>query len=268
MTAEERIQALEESVTWLESMLGVQFLGKSSAELRASLNPSSALPGGRYPYMLDSYQLHAAFDALLGPGGTIETLLARIAALEARPTANVVTPSGDGTLSGVTPVNGSGGDVGFQLNTGTVVHRLYGNPQDYGLRLWFNYREPYVNGSSSSVPSLMQMYLFFEQDGAISVGYFKPVNTPAGPYDDLGGKGIVFRPGGRNPDGSRGKHSMIFSGQVGRGLQLGVCRTNPNYPDRFDFEIDPDGGDNPISFTVEGQPRRVRMRADGTLYAE
>ncbi len=121
---------------------------------------------------------------------------------------------------------------------------------------------------SHSLPWLPQQALFFEQDGAASFIYGKPKTTATGPYDGLKGKDLAIRGGGWRDDGQREKFVSIYTGNVGRGLQLGVCRTNPNYPDRFDFKIDPDGGDNPISITVGGQLRRVRVRDDGSLYVE
>lgn len=256
MTETERLEQLEGAV-------GMKWY--DTHPVPADLNPENTLPSGRYPLILSDYQLRLAFASALDQ---IERLEKRVMELELKvpQPANSTTPGA--ALSNVTPINGSGGDVGFQFETGTVVHRMYANPEDYGFRLWFNYREPYVNGSSSSVPSLPQQYLFFEQDGAISVGYYKPQTAGQGPYDSLPGKGLVFRPGGRNADGTRGQHAMIFPGQVGRGLQLGVCRTDPNYPDSFDFEIDPDDPVNPIRIKVGSNPRKVKIRADGTLYAE
>jgi hypothetical protein len=157
----------------------------------------------------------------------------------------------------MTQINASGGDIGFQFNTGTVVHRLYGNPEDYGLRLWFNYREPYVNGSSHAVPTLPQMALFFEQDGVASFIYGKPRTTSAGSYDVLGGKDFAIRGGGWRDDGQREKFVSLYTGNVGRGLQLGVSRTNANYPDTFDFQIDPALWPNPIVITLDGQKRQL-----------
>jgi hypothetical protein len=207
----------------------------------------------------DSYDTPASHEP-----SDIAELRQELAALKAVVAAMVTS----GALANVVPVNGSGGDVGFQFNTGSIVHRLYGNPEDSGLRLWFNYREPYVNGSSYAVPSLPQMALFFEQDGVVSFPYFKPKNTPDGPYDRLGGKALAIRGGGWRDDGQREKNVSIYGGQVGRGLQLGIARTRVNWVDRFDVEIDADDAVNPLLVTVEGQQRRVRMRPDGSLYAE
>lgn len=171
------------------------------------------------------------------------------------------------SASGVVPITSGNGDAGLQITAGSVTHRLYAGSEDYGLRLWFNYREPYVNGSSYSIPTLPQMALFFEQDGAASLSYFKPQTSAIGQYDKLGGKALLFRGGGWSDTGQRDKNVSVYSGQVGRGLQLGVCSSKPNYPDRFDIQIDPQSND-PVSITVDGQLRRVKMRPDGSLYAE
>jgi hypothetical protein len=251
--------SLQSRVVTLEQILGKIFLGKTSAELQAALVPANELPGGKYPYLLSDYQLRAF--GLAGLQAQVSGLATRVAAVEE---ASVVAPPSPGTgggwtgyLSGMTPITASGGDIGFQLNTGTVTHRFYANPEDFGLRLWFNYREPYVNGSSHSIASLPQMYLFMEQDGVVSFGHYKPTTTSAGAYDGLGGKALAFRTGGWNDGQRRDKFVSIYGGQVGRGLQFGVSRTNANYPDRFDILIDPTLGDDPVSITLGGQPRNL-----------
>jgi hypothetical protein len=85
MTDSERIQALEEAVTRLEAIVGVQFATR--APQPSDIGPHNELPSGRYPLMLSDYQLR-----LQGVGpmvGDIDTLKARMDAVEAKPAASV-----------------------------------------------------------------------------------------------------------------------------------------------------------------------------------
>jgi hypothetical protein len=254
--------SLAARVVTLEQILGKIFLGKTSDQLAPELKAANELPGGRYPYILSDYQLRVGLAQIQsGLQTQMSGLATRVARVEEAAVTAPPAPGGGGGwagyLSGMTPITASGGDIGFQLNTGTITHRFYGNPEDYGLRLWFNYREPYVDGSSHSIASLPQLYLFFEQDGVISVGHYKPRTSSPGAYDALGGKALAFRPGGWNDAQRRDKFVSIYGGQVGRGLQFGVSRTNANYPDRFDIQIDPTLGDDPVSITLGGAVRNL-----------
>jgi hypothetical protein len=78
-----RMRALEEKVAFLEQFVGTQFVGKTSAELAAALNPSSTLPGGRYPLFLSDYQIRVGLAGIEGGvQAQVTGALQRIAALE------------------------------------------------------------------------------------------------------------------------------------------------------------------------------------------
>lgn len=194
----------------------------------------------------------------------VAALTTRVATLEAKPATTTTTTT---TTDGLRQL---GGELGYGMTLkdkrypSSPQHVLFTGGYDGGLRMIFNHIEDYLGGSwlTHSVASLPQLRIDFEQDGVMSFNYQKRKDKAAGAYDDLGGKDIAFRPGGQTTEGGqKTEFAMIYSGLLGRGLELGVSPTIPNVHVAR-IRMTEDG----VLLYVGGQMRLVRMRSDGTLY--
>lgn len=257
---EERIEEIAEDadkrLDKLEKFMGVSFLegpqlSQMTPEEFAKLTVSAnELPNGEYNFAL--YQ--ALTNRILADQASVIAMQQqRIAALEARPTGSV-TPTPQPEPSPTIPAQPSSGAVnipgfgnGIVINDNGLKHLVFGARFDRALRVLYNHKDDTEGGHTYSDETLMQMRVDFEQDGSIGFSYWKPRKTPdgqeltPGPWDLLGGKGIVLRPGGQDSEGRRGKYAEISSGHKGRGLRFGVSPNTPNVVEDWSITIEPDG---------------------------
>jgi hypothetical protein len=149
---------------------------------------------------------------------------------------------------------------------------LYQSGGDGGMRLAWNYKEPYVSGNSYGNDNYPQIQTSWETDGAFGLNYGKPFVTAPSTYDGLGGKALkIF--GGGYPGGAGGirtKYTTITIGQIYRGMNFSVANdTNPSdYVERFRIEPYRDSAvsgvnNNPIFMYVNGAMRQVLSFNDG-----
>lgn len=85
------VAELEARVAKLELMLGAKFADKPPTD--ADLIPANEIPGsGYYPWLLGDFQLRTkAINPFFGANGLLDLIQRRLAALEARPSGDVVT---------------------------------------------------------------------------------------------------------------------------------------------------------------------------------
>jgi hypothetical protein len=219
------------------------------------------LPNSRYTVFCRVQQIGQGIDAnnisVAQLGVTVAQLNARVNNFPshlAQPDTVAIAVSGP-AAQGIIAGFGSG----VYMQQGDAPAMLFTSDYDHALRLISNFTYPHDGGSTYGNPFYPQQRIDFEQGGVISLGYFKPWATPAGDWDNLGGKNLNFRVGGQVFDGNgqRGKYADIYTGLVGAGLRFGLSNTFPNYPDRYDVQIDPDPL-NPVSITLAGGLRQLR----------
>lgn len=143
---------------------------------------------------------------------------------------------------------------------GPMVTMLRARGNDYGFSLSWNNTGDYTTAATPYFDQAKsQQTLMFEVDGVTSLVYAKPYTTGAGAWD-IAGKGINFHVGGVGA-GATQEFASISTGQIGRGLTLGVSDVSSNTP-VAKIRIKGDAGSNPISIYVNGSLKNVTQGAN------
>lgn len=167
-------------------------------------------------------------------------------------------------------MNGTDNQAGIIMKAGSfgIVSMLYQTGGDGGMRLAWNYKEPYdVNGSFGN-PAYPQIQTSWETDGALGVEYTRPLAITAGSYDSLPGKSWKLYPAG-NPgvtvSGRKDKYIFMSVCEPGRGFDFGVetAGTGSGYGTRL--RIDDSTNANPIYLWVSGALKQVTIDGSGFL---
>jgi hypothetical protein len=164
-------------------------------------------------------------------------------------------------------------NAGVVLTSGDhkLTSMLYMTGGDRGMRLSWNYREPYQSGGTQmhSDPGFPVIQTQWETDGAFGLEYTRPFSTSAGTYDSLPGKSWKLY-GAGNPantgpnNGQKEKYVLMTVGEPGRGFDFGIetAGTGSGYGTRI--RIDDSASSNPIYLYVAGALRQVLSFNDGS----
>ncbi len=255
----------------IDSILGTKgFLGPQIAcrDMEAH-RPTWYFPNGEYPIDYRQKQLGCGTNDLATHVNVSDIAIVSFAAK--MPPSNRTVPEYVNSAIAAIPASSTANTTGTvqipNLGNGIIMkdvngpsHLLFAGGGDRGLRLLYNFT-PSWQANTYSDPTLMQTRLDFEQDGVISMNYFKPWNAAAGPYDTLSGKALAFRVGGCGPQrcgSARGEFADIYGGLVGRGLRLGVSDTNANWPTWWGLQIKGDKSANPVSVFINGSLQQLK----------
>lgn len=186
---------------------------------------------------------------------------------------NILSGTSTNAFLSLEAITGTDGQAGIILKAASsnVVSMLYQTGGDGGMRLSWNYSEPYVAGNSYGNVNYPQIQTSWETDGAFGLNYNKPSVTAPSTYE-TGGKSLkIF--GGGYPGGAGGvrtKYTTFTVGQIYRGMNFSVTNdANPSdYVERFRIEPYRDSAasgvnNNPIYMYVNGAMRQVLSFNDG-----
>jgi hypothetical protein len=164
--------------------------------------------------------------------------------------------------------------AGILLTSGDfkLTSMLYMTDVDRGMRLAWNYREPYQSGGTQmhSDPNYPVIQVSFETTGDFGINYTKPFVTGAGSWDGSGKTFKIFGGGyqeGVGPYSARGEYTSLVVGNVGRGLELGIANVTPDdYKMLFRMKGYSAGiPTDPIYLWVGGSLKNVQIDGGGFL---
>jgi hypothetical protein len=162
--------------------------------------------------------------------------------------------------------------AGIYLTSGDhlLTSMLYMTGGDRGMRLSWNYREPYQSGGTQmhSDPNYPVIQTQWETDGAFGLEYTRKFTTSAGTYDSLPGKSWKLF-GAGNPavtdpnNGQKDKYILMACGEPGRGFDLGIETAGDGTGYGTRIRIDDSTNADPIYLWVNGALRQVKSFNDG-----
>jgi hypothetical protein len=152
-----------------------------------------------------------------------------------------------------------------------LTSMLYMTGGDRGMRLSWNYREPYQSGGTQmhSDPNYPVIQTQWETDGALGLEYTRKFTTAAGTYDSLPGKSWKLF-GAGNPvntdpnNGQKEKYVLMTVGEPGRGFDLGIETAGDGTGYGTRIRIDDSTNADPIYLYVNGALRQVKSFNDGS----
>lgn len=163
-------------------------------------------------------------------------------------------------------------NAGIVMTSGDhkLTSMLYMTGGDRGMRLSWNYREPYQSGglqmhSDANYPCIQTSW---ETDGAVGIHYTKPYVTGAGSWDGSGKTFKLFGGGyqeGVGPYAARGEYTSIVVGNIGRGIEFGIANNSvDDYKMMFRIRgYDTGGGTlrpDPIWMWVDSALRNIKSK--------